>query len=478
MKISKPQREVLSSTAPITLFLAGVGSGKSHIAGIVSIKYIKENPEVKGFIGANTHLQLSQSTLTRIFQVWASLGVYEYNDKTGTGHYVVDKKPPKHFHVIDSSFREYYGIISFINGCSVFIGSMENAKAHDGKEFGWGILDETKDTRESDVKEVIIARLRQKGIKKAGKDICPLYIFTSPAKVKWLNEWFEMDNSIGEITRRCISKTEYYVSRTVNKKVIISSTFHNLSNLPEGYIENIQANNSEERSKALIYGYPFSATGGEYYSSFSIQKHVSDVQYMPEKALHVSFDQNVNPYTPALVAQIDIQDDYIYVNFIDEVIMKHPNNNTEACAKEVLKRYYTHNAGAFVYGDSTGKRRLGATAEMKTHYEIIFDILKPLLSNTSNRVGIKNEPHLIRQNFVNSLLEGKHNIIIRVNKKCKYFIDDLLFIKQNSEGGKHKETAKDENKITYEKYGHLSDCGDYLLTEAFRGIYETHYKKK
>ena len=148
MKISKPQREVLSSTAPITLFLAGVGSGKSHIAGIVSIDYIDKYPEVKGFIGANTHLQLSQSTLTRIFQVWASLGVYEYNDKTGTGHYVVDKKPPKHFHVIDSSFREYYGIISFINGCSVFIGSMENAKAHDGKEFGWGILDETKDTRD------------------------------------------------------------------------------------------------------------------------------------------------------------------------------------------------------------------------------------------------------------------------------------------------------------------------------------------
>jgi len=28
---------------------------------------------------------------------------------------------------------------------------MDNAKAHEGKEFGWAVLDETKDTEETDV---------------------------------------------------------------------------------------------------------------------------------------------------------------------------------------------------------------------------------------------------------------------------------------------------------------------------------------
>lgn len=476
MRISQPQHEVISSASEITLFLAGVGSGKSHIAGLISYMFIQKYPGCKGFIGANTHLQLSQSTLTRIRAVWQQLGVVEYNDKTKQGHYVVDKKPPASFTILDNTLRDYYGTISFSNGCIVFIGSMENARAHDGKEFSWAILDETKDTRESDVKEIIIARLRQKGLSVNGREICPLYVFTSPAKVKWINEWFKLDTDIAEITRRCISKTDYYVSTTANKKVIISSTYHNSRNLPEGYIDNLFENNSADRAKALVYGYPFSSTGGEYYSSFDLQVHVTDVEYNPEKSIHVSFDQNVNPYTPALIGQIDISDK-IYINLIYEVAMKHPLNNTEACANEVLRKYYNH-SGWFIYGDATGKRRIGATAETKSHYDVVFGVLKSKLTNTSNRIGTKNEPHQLRQNFVNSMFEGKHDVVIRIDRKCKHLIDDLLFIKQAADGGKHKEKGKDENGITFDKYGHLSDCLDYLLTEALRSIFDKYFKHK
>ena len=196
--VSKPQSSILNSTQPISLFLGGVGSGKTHLLGIKTYQFVQLFPKVRGFIGANTYLQLQQSTLFRIREYWKSIGIIEY-DKVSRpyGQYVVNKKPPIHFNSEGHNFDDHYGIISFVNGAVIFIGSLDNASAHEGKEFGWAVLDETKDTDESDVKEIIIARIRQKGMfvvngklsneGKQDEQYNPLFVVTSPAKVEWIN---------------------------------------------------------------------------------------------------------------------------------------------------------------------------------------------------------------------------------------------------------------------------------------------------
>ena len=103
------------------------------------------------------------------------------------------------------NFDSYENIISFDNGAVIYIGSLDNYKALDGIEVCWAVLDETKDTREEAVKQVITGRLRQQGMYVdaadnlcsnaftngvANKSFNPLYIFTSPASVPWINEWF------------------------------------------------------------------------------------------------------------------------------------------------------------------------------------------------------------------------------------------------------------------------------------------------
>ena len=135
----------------------GVGSGKTHAIGVQSAYFVLNFPHVDGFIGANYNKQLTDSTLKRCRDVWFS----EFNWVEGRD-YVVGVKPPKHFNTDGHNFDNYHGIISFWNSTIVFKGSLENAKAHDGKEFAWALLDETKDTRERDVKDVILTRLRQK----------------------------------------------------------------------------------------------------------------------------------------------------------------------------------------------------------------------------------------------------------------------------------------------------------------------------
>jgi hypothetical protein len=215
-RLSEPQQYILTSAQEINLFLAGIGSGKTHLGGLVSAFYIQNFPQASGFIGANTHGQLNTSTMAQIRKVWKGLGLIEERD------YVIGKAPPKGFNKDRHNFKEYSGICSFRNGAIVFLGSLENAKVHDGKEFSWAILDETKDTKETDVKEVVIGRMRQRvfGFDEGGRLVLrpeggfnPLYILTSPAKVQWLNEWFGLDDFRAEIESSIYSKTEFFANK-------------------------------------------------------------------------------------------------------------------------------------------------------------------------------------------------------------------------------------------------------------------------
>ncbi len=153
--LSDPQRYILESPQKINLFMAGTGSGKTYLEGVISANFVKNFPHVDGFIGANTYEQLNTSTLKRIRDVWKGLfGLIEGK------HYVVGIKPPNGFSTEGHNFDHYGSIISFCNSAVIYKGSLDNYKAHEGKEFGWAELDETKDTKEEAVKEVILHRLR------------------------------------------------------------------------------------------------------------------------------------------------------------------------------------------------------------------------------------------------------------------------------------------------------------------------------
>ena len=89
--LSKPQMSILKSTAAINLFLAGTGSGKTFLGGVLSINFVSKFPDVRGAIFANTYDQLNTSTLFRIREYWASIGVTEWSKENPAGLYVSGK---------------------------------------------------------------------------------------------------------------------------------------------------------------------------------------------------------------------------------------------------------------------------------------------------------------------------------------------------------------------------------------------------
>ena len=459
-KLSAPQEYVLTSTKEINLFLAGVGSGKTHLGGLISGSYIQKFPHIRGFIGANTYNQLNTSTMLRIREVWKELFNWEADRD-----YVVGKQPPAGFSKEGHNFDRYDGIVSFKNGAIVFIGSLDNAKAHDGKEFGWAILDETKDTREQDVKEVILTRMRQTGMYFHGRGFNPLYILTSPAKVQWLNEWFELDECRAEIEGSIYSENTFFAKEQENKCIAISSTYHNQINLPEGYIDRIKDNNPDERAKALIYANPFTKTGGEFYSSFSAARHVGRVEYKPELPIHVSFDQNVVPYITATLWQVEQSEKGWDLRNFDEFCLPNPNNTSERLCEAIIAKYGDRCKSMFFYGDASGHSR--STKSEETDYQIVERMLRKWLHHGSDRTERKNPPVIKRRDFINNIFEGKTRWKILIDEACKKMVVDLTYIKQDPNGKKWKEKVKDEiSGQTYEKYGHVGDSMDYIICEV------------
>jgi hypothetical protein len=480
--ISDPQAAIFESTASINLFLAGVGSGKTHLDGILSKRLVSEFPAVRGFIAANTYDQLNTSTLFRIREYWASTGITEWSKENPSGTYVSGKEPPLVWKECKRNFDRFNNIISFCNGGLIFTGSLDNAVMHSGKEFGWAILDETKDSREEDVKEIILSRLRQPGMYLVNGKITnkglqsqqwnPLYISTSPAKVQWLSDWFNLDRYIDEIASKIYSGETFFEKEFDNKFVTISSTYHNVHNVGENYIKNMLDNNTEERGKALIYANPFATTGGEFYSSFSRLKHVQRINYDPSLPIHISFDQNTVPYNSASIWQITGNDSIWHINCIDEIALQNPRNSTEDVCDEFDMRYQSHKSGIYYYGDASGKARSTMNRDFKHHYEIIEFKLRKYLVNGSDRTTTHNPSVVKRRDFVNLIFENKLPIRLTINESCKYLIGDLMYLKQALDGNKDKHIVTDkETGEKYQKYGHLSDSLDYLMVELFKSYY-------
>jgi hypothetical protein len=484
--VSAPQDEILSSCEDRNLALWGVGSGKSHTAGFLSADFVRNYPHVRGFIGANTYQQLAKSTLDRIFKVWNDTFRWVEGEQ-----YVVDRIPPDNWPRFGPKLKSYENTITFNNGALVFTASLDNYKAIDGTEFGWAVLDETKDTKEEAVKEVIVARLRQVGMWKDAdcniygarpigecKSWNPLFIFTSPAKVDWINEWFGLGDqeTVEEIHRKIFSETDYYVRCQNGQKVVIASTHHNQANLPEDYIANLirDLGGNQNRINMLVYGSPVATTGGEYYGAFERMRHVKACELVEGVPIHAWFDFNRNPYITLVLAQVIRKEGVFTVSVFDEMCLEQPRSNTEALCLEFEGKYMLKRAkvGLFYSGDATGKSE--KTSALEHDYAIIRRMLYRYLTNSSDRTLISN-PHLVpSRDFVNKILSGGFvNIQLVISPRCKNLIADLEFLKEGPDGGPLKQIVKDAVKgKSYQKYGHTSDALKYGLIATFNTLYE------
>jgi len=212
--------------------------------------------------------------------------------------------------------------------------------------------------------------------------------------------------------------------------------------------------------------------GGEFYKSFRTAKHTAKVSYDPNRSLHLTFDENVNPYMT-----LDIhQGEGNRVEQIDEICLPDPRNTLGETLKEFKLKYPPNGNTVYIYGDATSKKADVKLEKGKNFYTLIENDLRASGYNTVNRVAMSNPNVEVRGNWINKVLaEGLDGIEIIIGDHCTKTISDYSYLKTASDGTKHKEKVKHPvTKVSYEKYGHNTDANDYFYCVYFANSFERY----
>lgn len=227
-------------------------------------------------------------------------------------------------------------------------------------------------------------------------------------------------------------------------------------------------------------------TGGEFYKCFELDQHVAETCYNPLLPLHISFDDNVNPYLPVGVFQIisvkpatglapGSTGEGYHLVMINEIAGVNPRNTVKAVCDEIIRLYPGHQSGLFIYGDATASKS-------DTKLQPGFNFFRLILQNLSqykpqSRVLPFNPSVAMRGNWINTILEKQiGGIKITIGSHCKKTINDLLLLKESADGTKLKETETGPTGARQQKIGHFTDLLDYLLCSAFSAQYLRYQK--
>lgn len=241
--------------------------------------------------------------------------------------------------------------------------------------------------------------------------------------------------------------------------------------VPESYLQSLKSLTPYEYEVFVNGNWDLQErTGAEFYKYFDLGKHVKNIIYNPDLPLHISWDENVNPYLPCGVFQIQGTE----IRLIDEILGINPKNTIHDVCNEFKFRYRDHKAGLFIYGDATSQKE---DVKQEKGYNFFRIIETELLSyNPILRVSASNPSVVMRGNFINKILYNNlFDLSLLISQNCKTAISDFTNTKEAADGTKDKTKVRDaKSHISYQEYGHLSDLTDYLICEAFKDEYNRY----
>lgn len=209
-------------------------------------------------------------------------------------------------------------------------------------------------------------------------------------------------------------------------------------------------------------------TGGEFWKDFKPSEHVQRVEWNPELAIHLSFDDNVNPYLPCGVFQID--DKEIYQ--IDEFCLPDPLNKVRHVCKKFMDKYPRWQVPKlYIYGDRTSIKENTTKEKGSNFFTEIETELREY--NPIRRIGTSNPSVLKSGEFINKIFNyGYGGLNITIGENCKTSIYDYTYALEASDGTIDKKTIQNPvTKVRYQEFGHCSDLLRYFMVQAFPAEY-------
>lgn len=214
-------------------------------------------------------------------------------------------------------------------------------------------------------------------------------------------------------------------------------------------------------------------TGGEFWKEFNDLKHVRPLQ-VEKTTVHISLDENVNPYVTQVVWQVVGKD----IRQVHELPCKTPDNNAPKAAKKMADWLHSieYKDVVFIYGDPSAGKRSTVDANNSSFYDKYIEVLRKEGFTVTSRVARSAPEVALSASFINSIYEYNLNgWSISISDRCRLSIDDYSTVKEDVDGSMKKDKVKDKlTNITYEPYGHISDAKRYFITKLLEAEFNQY----
>jgi hypothetical protein len=447
--------------------IGGVGSGKTFTNAILLKRFFEELPRATVQFACNAVVQTKRSITPELKSTWEQyLHCHEYNPSTGSGEYVLWKKPPD---VFDKPYRQpdnYDNCISHIRGTVVeFCGYAVQADAHRSRNDDALIIDEASRFKREWLK-VAKSRVRA-NVGKFESNLHHLCVYFSNPNYNPEGDWIW---EFGDL--ELVQPDRYGFVHTC--------TMDNLRFLPKGYVEDKKLTMLDFEYDVEILGKRVTRIKNSYYSALKWGHHANIDEssfYSPSQPLTTSIDFNVTFTSCTMWQQEDIEHRCINNLFVKEP--KADSTMAETLAHKVNEVFANHqNKTLYVTGDRNGlNTSAGSKLKSNGQYETQFDqfcnimeslgwqvILQPLNYNPP-----KNEVHALMQDIL--LENGREDIVLRFHPQdAKQTLISMTFTPIKDDFGKDKKSER-RRSLEQENATHLSDTVDYYALYIKNGGY-------
>lgn len=275
-------------------------------------------------------------------------------------------------------------------------------------------------------------------------------------------------------------KKHFFDNFDPERMTIIHSTYLDNDFLPDDYVREIEQYKTDDFAYYEVYAlgkWGKLDIGGEAYKSFDHIKNTTEKKYNKELPLHLSFDENVNPYLTLTIYQSDSPERAWQ---IDEICLEDPRNTLDETMREFCDRYEEHDLQMIIYGDATSKKSDTKLQKGQNFFTLAKDYLKREGFDVRDKVPASNPSVYARILFTNRVFAGRiEGVDFKLGRNCTNTISDYKYTKEAADGSKHKKKVKNQKTgVMYEEYGHCSDTGDYFMTVFFRSAFRRFTKGK
>ena len=358
----KHQTEFIKSQATHTGLVAGFGGGKSKIATIKTVEWLKRYPGVNQAYYLPTYGLIKDIAFPNFEAYFKQIGMpYELNQG-------------------DKKFKTPIG--------EIIMRSLDNPTTIVGYEVGNSMIDEADIPPTDKMKSAIVKIVGRNRVKLWDKSANRVDMVSTPEGFGFMYNFF--------------------VKQKKNNRKLIRAKSRDNPFLPETYFETLEEIYTEEQLQAYLNGEFVNLTSGNVYNKYDRERNRSTRFVEDRDVLHIGMDFNITNMN-ALVYVVDGRD----IHAVDELIGIY---DTAAMIDEIQHRYGRRRI--VVYPDASGKNK--STSGLSD-----FDLLKKAkftIRSDEKNPFIRDRVNAMNQSF----LDNKGNISHYVNDEtCPEFASAL-----------------------------------------------------